>query len=187
MYTRSVHIDTHGSPHLRRDSAIGTSLRLEHVLGVGLRYLGVDIVATVVAGHKANLTRYPVNPGDPTWEFGVLDMASEPIPDGYDLLFSRDALQHLNMNLVLDALENISKSKAKYFLVGSYARSKGNKNINMATCASPWECYMSHFHLHIFGGQAGGRVPGLPFVLVCFGFVPFSVRFDFLCLTRFWG
>eukprot|EP00884_Botryococcus_braunii_P014086 jgi/Botrbrau1/22679/Bobra.0132s0024.2 len=54
----------------------------------GFRYLGVDIVATVVAGHKANLTRFPEKPGDPTWEFGVLDIASEPIPEGYDLLFS---------------------------------------------------------------------------------------------------
>jgi hypothetical protein len=84
----------------------------------GCRYLGVDIVATQIEKHRVNLTRHPVGPGDPTWEFGVLDITKEPIPEGFDLLFSRDALQHLNMGLVLNALENIARTKAKYFLVG---------------------------------------------------------------------
>jgi hypothetical protein len=87
-----------------------------------------------------NFTRHPVGPNDPTWEFGVLDIAKEPIPEGFDLLFSRDALQHLNMGLVLNALENIARTKAKYFLVGSYKEGV-NKNINMATCVplSSWK------------------------------------------------
>lgn len=95
------------------------------------RYLGVDIVASVIEKHKENLTRLPASPTDPTWEFAVLDLAREPIPVGYDLLFSRDALQHLDMALILNALENISRAKAKYFLVGSYKNGL-NTNLSMA-------------------------------------------------------
>eukprot|EP00884_Botryococcus_braunii_P014083 jgi/Botrbrau1/22676/Bobra.0132s0020.1 len=97
----------------------------------GFRYLGVDVAANVVTRLKKELTRYPECPDDATWEFGVLDMATQPIPQGYELLFSRDALQHLSMNLVIDALENISKSQAKYLLVGSYVNSPGNFDVSM--------------------------------------------------------
>jgi hypothetical protein len=95
------------------------------------------VAANVVERLKAELTRYPECPGDPTWEFEVLDIASEPIPGGYDLLFSRDALQHLTIDLIIDALENISKTKARYLLVGSYINSTGNHKILMNLCAPP--------------------------------------------------
>ncbi len=40
-----------------------------------------------------------------------------PVPSGYDLILCRDALQHLPLLSVVDALENFARSDARYLLV----------------------------------------------------------------------
>jgi hypothetical protein len=44
-----------------------------------------------------------------------------PVPSGYDLILCRDALQHLPLLSVVDALENFARSDARYLLVRARA------------------------------------------------------------------
>jgi hypothetical protein len=55
------------------------------------------------------------------------------VPADYDLIFSRDALQHLPYEKVINALERFSMAEnTKYLLVGSYPKStKKNENTHI--------------------------------------------------------
>lgn len=93
------------------------------------RYHGVDVVSSIIeASQKKYKHKYP------EWKFSAIDFSrkDQPLPEGYDLIFSRDALQHLSLVKVVSALEQFSRVKsAKYLLIGSYTSIKedGNKNI----------------------------------------------------------
>ena len=56
-------------------------------------------------------------------------MTAQVLPSGYDLIHTRDALQHLECTLIASALHNFAWSGAKYLLVGSYDGA-GNRNIS---------------------------------------------------------
>jgi hypothetical protein len=59
-----------------------------------------------------------------------VDYANQHLPSGYELVFSRDSLQHLPMHGAWQFLNNVKASGAKYLLVGSYIKSTGlNGNI----------------------------------------------------------
>jgi hypothetical protein len=51
-----------------------------------------------------------------------IDYASQPLPKGYDLVFSRDSLQHVPLHGTWQYLNNVRASGAKYLLVGSYVK-----------------------------------------------------------------
>lgn len=87
------------------------------------KYLGLDIARPVIDANKVTF-RDKAN-----WQFDVKDMTADPLPRGFDLVYCRDALQHLECPLIVAALQNICLSGAKYLLVGSYA-SKENINIS---------------------------------------------------------
>jgi hypothetical protein len=53
-----------------------------------------------------------------------VDYANQPLPSGYDLVFSRDSLQHIPMHGAWQFLNNVKASGAKYLLVGSYIKEK---------------------------------------------------------------
>lgn len=53
-----------------------------------------------------------------------VDYANQPLPSGYDLVFSRDSLQHIPMHGVWQFLNNVKASGAQYLLVGSYIKEK---------------------------------------------------------------
>lgn len=97
------------------------------------RYHGVDIVESVINKVKKRFGEKK------NWKFDSLDITRQPLPTGYDLIYSRDALQHLPLLKVVDALENIANTKdSRYFLVGSYLnsgiserRAKINNNNNI--------------------------------------------------------
>ena len=90
--------------------------------------LGVDIVRPVVA---ANVEKFK---GVPWMAFSVGDFTREPLPGSADLIFCRDALQHLSLPLVFDALERFAASLAgdagRFLLVGSYDAGT-NRNITV--------------------------------------------------------
>jgi hypothetical protein len=59
-----------------------------------------------------------------------VDYANQPLPSGYDLVFSRDSLQRIPMHGAWQFLNSVKASGAKYLLVGSYIDSKGaNRDI----------------------------------------------------------
>lgn len=80
------------------------------------RYHGVDVVSTVIEKNTKAFESYP-------WiSFTAADISSSAIrlPQNFDLILSRDALQHLPYSSIAGALNNYCKSKAMYLLVGSY-------------------------------------------------------------------
>jgi hypothetical protein len=63
-----------------------------------------------------------------------VDYSNQRLPGGYDLVWSRDSLQHISMHGAWQFLNNVKASGAKYLLVGSYIKS-GNPNGNIAAGA----------------------------------------------------
>lgn len=77
-------------------------------------YHGLDIVRSVIQASQARFA-------NESWmQFEVLDFTRTPVPAGVELIMCRDALQHLPLGMVVDALEMFSKSEARFLLVGSY-------------------------------------------------------------------
>ncbi len=99
----------------------------------GFRFLGVDVVRSVVErnqqsfsgnwlarlGTSANARQW--NPGFSV-DFAQADLASEgwSVPSGYELILSRDALQHNKLADVWRILRRYAESDARYVLIGSY-------------------------------------------------------------------
>lgn len=82
------------------------------------RYLGGDIVPELISQHSAAYPQY---------DFRVIDFVVDDLPR-CDLIFCRDALQHLPIGDIKRALKNFSCSGAKYLLASTYLRKFGWKN-----------------------------------------------------------
>lgn len=86
----------------------------------------MDVVCPLIDKHKqtfANKTYL---------SFQCVDASHEPIPQGYDLILSRDSLQHLPMADAYAFLHNVVNSGAKLLLVGSYLHRERNENLDHA-------------------------------------------------------
>ena len=88
------------------------------------------------------LTLYALPPNPclhPVWlgaySVQCVDYSNQPLPSGYDLVFSRDSLQHLPMHGAWQFLNNVKASGAKYLLVGSYIKGK-HPNFNIQNVVS---------------------------------------------------
>ena len=94
------------------------------------KYHGIDVVESVINASKIRFANFSEE-----WKFSVVDFSQQNIPENYDLIFSRDALQHLPLDKVINALEIFSKSKgSKYLAVGSYVKSTlPNNNIKVGS------------------------------------------------------
>lgn len=107
------------------DSSCGDMRWMPLVLGEvsgtvpGFRYLGLDVACPVIEDHKRTFI------ANSTWEFACLDASNQPLQSGYDLIFSRDSLQHLPGSF----LHNVKHSGVKYLLVGSYITKGVNKDL----------------------------------------------------------
>ena len=88
------------------------------------RYLGVDVVDSVV---RKNAEAFQ---GLDWAAFRSVDLssASSTLPQHYDLIHSRDALQHLSYAAIGGALRTYCASDAKYLLVGSYVEAAAGSN-----------------------------------------------------------
>lgn len=87
------------------------------------KYLGADIVGTVISKNKQEFA-------NTSWQFMVFDFTENEVPAGFELIFSRDALQHLPLHLAVSALEKFATSAASYLLIGSYESEDGNTAMN---------------------------------------------------------
>jgi hypothetical protein len=89
------------------------------------RYHGIDIVEEAI-----NMSNEKYKTNYKNWKFSVSDLTRGGLPNDYDLITSRDALQHLSLFNVNQVLKSFSSVKnAKYLLVGSYLNSIRNRNI----------------------------------------------------------
>lgn len=83
------------------------------------QYHGVDVVEAVIR----NNTRVFSSMNLSSWTtFSELDLSSPEasLPYGFDMILSRDALQHLSMKHIAGAMRTYCSSDAKFLLVGSY-------------------------------------------------------------------
>jgi len=91
------------------------------------KYIGCDIVPSLVEQHK---NQYP------QYEFRQVDFVNDKLPE-CDLIFCRDALQHLPIADIKKALRNFSKSGAKYLLTTThirYPKWKNKRDIRVGQC-----------------------------------------------------
>lgn len=91
----------------------------------GFRYYGSDVACHLIKRHQATYANRT------NWQFGCLDASNEPLPRGYDVVFSRDSLQHLPMSAVYMFLSNVKASGARFLLVGSYISAPGRPNVSI--------------------------------------------------------
>lgn len=91
--------------------------------------MGVDIVRSLIQENKQKFAN------ESEWmQFKAIDFSEEVVRGQYDLIFSRDALQHLPMEAIVKTLEKFAQSRARFFLVGSYLNyGHDNRNLNMST------------------------------------------------------
>ena len=92
-----------------------------------ITYTGVDIVPALIQKHRS---KYP------QWHFEQLDYVKQELPISADLIFSREALQHLNFYDVFLALHHFSiQPKVQYLLTTSY-ETDSNSNFMFVDGAS---------------------------------------------------
>lgn len=88
------------------------------------RFMGTDVTCSLIDQHRKNFTIQQAN-----WDFKCVDYANEPLPSGYELVFSRDSLQHVPLHAAWQFLNNVRNSGARYLLVGSYVDFDQNKDV----------------------------------------------------------
>lgn len=89
------------------------------------RYTGLDVACKEIARHNHVFHQRP------SWNFFCVDVCKQSLLPGYDLIFTRDALQHLPMNMAIEFLRNVKNSGAKWLLLGSYIHEHDNRDINI--------------------------------------------------------
>ena len=90
----------------------------------GVRYVGVDIARSQVARLQAEFR------GQAHVAFRAVDLVAQPTPRA-DLIFSRQALQHLNAEEALRVLHRWSRSGSRFLLQTQYSlRGAADENYN---------------------------------------------------------
>jgi len=91
----------------------------------GFKFMGTDVVCNLIEQHKVTFAN------ETNWQFQCVDYSAQPLPSGYDLVWSRDSLQHVPLHGAWQFLSNVRASGAKYLLVGSYVKSS-TPNVDIA-------------------------------------------------------
>jgi hypothetical protein len=94
------------------DVGCGDCARIKDIFSEHVTYIGADKNAVCI---EKNRTLY-----SGTTSFVVFDITKDSIPEGMDLILCRDLLGHLSLNALLQGLENIRRSKAKFFLATTF-------------------------------------------------------------------
>lgn len=96
------------------------------------QYLGLDIVKSVIENNRMTYRKFD------NMHFEVQDLSQDLIEVPSSIkrargqrtaIFSRDALQHLNFDLIVSTLKNFAASHADFLIVGSYHGVGMNRNI----------------------------------------------------------
>jgi hypothetical protein len=88
-------------------------------------YIGADIVSGLVERNRALYASDEV-------EFLTFDILTDPLPR-CDLILCRDLFIHFPNDLIQSALQNISRSGARYFLTTQYEGVKTNRDIRLGS------------------------------------------------------
>jgi hypothetical protein len=103
------------------------------------RYIGVDIVETMIEKHKKNF-------GNPMRTFACLNLAADPLPKA-DLIFSRDCLVHLRFEDALKIIANFKRSGAKYLLTTTFIdRARNNDLVGIDNFWRPLNMRLAPFN-----------------------------------------
>lgn len=87
-----------------------------------ISYTGLDVVCDLIKSHQHRFQRFH-------WRFYCADLCTQELPK-VDLIFSRDAMQHVPFTCFKSFLANVRKSGSKYLMIGSYIKStQPNRNI----------------------------------------------------------
>ncbi|EOD38061.1 hypothetical protein EMIHUDRAFT_200480 [Emiliania huxleyi CCMP1516] len=100
-----------------------------------LRYHGADIVPFLVESHQRKRRDLTSPLQGMEANFSVVDFSDRQaaLPAGFDLLLSRDGLQHNTLQQIARGLYTFSRAAAKWLLIGSYPDSQ---NTPMARAGS---------------------------------------------------
>jgi hypothetical protein len=91
----------------------------------GFRFHGTDVACTLIDKHKQTFAEHK------DWRFECVNYANELLPSGYELVFSRDSLQHLPLHSSWQFLNNVRATGAKWLLVGSYIEAGAATNVDI--------------------------------------------------------
>jgi hypothetical protein len=89
--------------------------------GYNVTYIGIDIVPSLIEKHRLN---FPIS------SFFQLDYVKQEIPVEAELIFNREALQHINFYDVFLALHHFSLMQKGRFLLTTSYESEENSNLN---------------------------------------------------------
>jgi hypothetical protein len=113
------------------DSSCGSMLWMPTLLQeveekqTGFRFFGTDVACGLIDKHKQTFA------DNKNWGFECVDYANQLLPAGYELVFSRDSLQHLPLHSAWQFLNNVRASGAKWLLVGSYVEAAPTSNVDI--------------------------------------------------------
>ena len=85
-----------------------------------LDYTGADVVGQIITDNKE---KYP------EVRFIKLDLVSDELPPGLDLIFVRDLLGHLNHAETVAAITNIRRAKPRYLIATTFPTVEKNPHI----------------------------------------------------------
>ncbi len=83
------------------------------------KFLGLDVACPLINNHTATFTDHS------SWAFQCMDYTSQPLSQGYDLIYIRDSLQHLPFHATWMFLSNVRASGARLLMISSYAKHSG--------------------------------------------------------------
>jgi SAM-dependent methyltransferase len=86
-------------------------------------YIGVDVVFDVIL---ANRIRY----ADPRRQFLIRDLIRDPLPEA-DLVMCRDVLIHFPNDLLIDAMQALLTTSARYMLATTFLEREQNLDIEL--------------------------------------------------------
>jgi hypothetical protein len=104
------------------------------------RYHGVDVVESVI---QKNTAAFAAARLDRWAKFSQADLSlgSTMLPKGYEIILSRDALQHLTYKGIAGAVDTYCRSDARYLLVGSYLDLNENKDLASGNNVGAGGCF----------------------------------------------
>lgn len=91
-----------------------------------VQYIGADIVSELI---QLNIKKY----SDNKKKFIELDITKDDLPIS-DLIFCRDCLVHLSFDDIFKSIDNIKRSKSKFFLATTF----NHENKNVDTYNAKW-------------------------------------------------
>ena len=104
-----------------------------HMSLSGIEYVGADIVQGIIYDDRALYSPYfngSFSEGiSRSPEFRVLDLITDELPAGMDLVFVRDCLVHLSLADIQTAIFNILRSRPKYVALTSFVGDRENIDI----------------------------------------------------------